>query len=128
MSTVTKTLTLLDYFTDTRPTLGLTELQRLCGRDKATVYRHLLALEACGFVEQDPKTRAYRLGHALDRLAGVRRRTVPVTDTVAPIVDLVSQDEPPPLKWSAPMFRKRRTRNGKQAPQARRDCHEVTAG
>lgn len=35
--------------------------------------------------------------------------------------------EPLPLKWSAPMFRKWRTIDGKQATQARRDCHEVTA-
>ena len=36
--------------------------------------------------------------------------------------------EPPPLKWSAPIVRKRRTINGHQETQARRDCREVTAG
>ncbi|SDJ39512.1 N-ethylmaleimide reductase, partial [Lutimaribacter saemankumensis] len=30
--------------------------------------------------------------------------------------------EPPQLNWSTTMFRKRRTENGKQATQARRDC------
>jgi hypothetical protein len=36
--------------------------------------------------------------------------------------------EPPQLNWSAPMFRKRRTKNGKQATEARRDRLEITAG
>ena len=34
--------------------------------------------------------------------------------------------EPPPLNWSTTMFRKRRTRNGKQATEARRDRYKVT--
>ena len=36
--------------------------------------------------------------------------------------------EPPPLKWSAPIVRKRRIEHGNQTTQAGRDCHEVTAG
>ncbi len=36
--------------------------------------------------------------------------------------------EPPQLNWSTPMFRKRRTTNGEQATEARRDCLEVAAG
>lgn len=92
MSTVTKALGLLDHFSEARPALGLTELQRLAGRDKATVYRHLLALEEAGFVEQDPKTRAYRLGHSLVRLAGMRARTVHEADTIAPLVDQLAEE------------------------------------
>jgi hypothetical protein len=36
--------------------------------------------------------------------------------------------DPPPLKWSAPIVRKRRIRNGNQATQTGRDCHEAAAG
>ncbi len=36
--------------------------------------------------------------------------------------------DPPPLKWSARIVRKRRIKDGNQATQAGRDCHEVTAG
>lgn len=36
--------------------------------------------------------------------------------------------DPPPLKWSAVMFRKRRIENGKQATEGGRDCLEVTSG
>ena len=35
--------------------------------------------------------------------------------------------EPPPKKWSDPMIRKRRTIDGDEETQARRDCLEVTA-
>ena len=38
-----------------------------------------------------------------------------------------TRHEPPQVNWSAPMFRKRRTKNGKQATKAGRDSFEVTA-
>jgi predicted signal transduction protein with EAL and GGDEF domain len=40
----------------------------------------------------------------------------------------LSLADPPPLKWSAAMFRKRRIHDGKQATQARGNSHEVTTG
>ena len=36
--------------------------------------------------------------------------------------------DPPQLKWSAPIVRKRRIKHGNQTTQARRDCHESAAG
>jgi DNA-binding IclR family transcriptional regulator len=77
MSSTSKTLELLDYFTPLRPEIGLSELCRLAGRDKATTHRHLQALETAGFVEQNPVTRHYRLGPKLLQLAQARERTVP---------------------------------------------------
>ncbi len=53
---------------------------RIAGRDKATTYRHLQALEGAGFVEQNPVTKQYRLGPALLQLAQVREATVPRKD------------------------------------------------
>ncbi|WP_224816423.1 IclR family transcriptional regulator [Hasllibacter sp. MH4015] len=77
MSSAAKTLDLLSHFSETRPEIGLSQLCRLAGRDKATTYRHVQALEAAGFVEQNPASRAYRLGPALLQLAQLRERTVP---------------------------------------------------
>lgn len=91
MATIEKALCLLDLFTPARPLLGLTEVQRLTGRDKATVFRHLDALSALGFLEQDRKTRAYCLGPALTRLANMRAATVSDADTLAPIVDGIAE-------------------------------------
>lgn len=92
MSTIAKALALLDLFTETRPQLGLSEVQRLTGRDKATAHRHLSALEGCGYLEQDPATRAYRLGPALTRLADMRIRTVPEVEMVRAVIDALSRD------------------------------------
>ncbi|MGB0853351.1 MAG: IclR family transcriptional regulator [Pikeienuella sp.] len=87
MGTITKALDLLHHFSASRPEIGLSEFARLAGRDKATVHRHLTELAACGFVEQAPGARAYRLGPALPRLNAMRERTFPARAVIAPIVD-----------------------------------------
>ncbi len=91
MSTISKALGLLSLFSEARPRLGLTDVQRLTGRDKATVHRHLTSLEEAGFLEQDTQTRAYRLGSAITRLAGMRARTVPEVDMVRSVIDALSR-------------------------------------
>ncbi len=91
MSTISKALSLLDLFTEAQPRLGLSDVQRLTGRDKATVHRHLSALEKVGYLEQDTDTRAYRLGPALTRLAGMRARTVPEVEMVRSVIDALSR-------------------------------------
>ncbi|MEL6451109.1 MAG: IclR family transcriptional regulator [Pseudomonadota bacterium] len=91
MSTIAKALGLLDLFSDARPALGLSDVQRLTGRDKATVHRHLAALEQAQYLEQDAETRAYRLGPALTRLAAMRARTVPEVEMVRTVIDSLSR-------------------------------------
>ena len=92
MQTVDKALGLLGFFSEGRPAIGLSEISRLAGFNKATTRRLLLALEKHGFVEQDAKTRAYRLGPGLLRLARVREAVSPVQTVVRPILeDLVSR-------------------------------------
>jgi len=77
MSSVAKSLELLDYFSTVRPEIGLSHLSRLARRDKATTYRHLQALEVTGFVEQNPQSKQYRLGPTVLQLAQTREITVP---------------------------------------------------
>ncbi len=77
LSSTTKTLELLAYFSATRPEIGLSQFCKLAKRDKATTYRHLQALEVSGFVEQNPTTKQYRLGPAILQLAQMREATVP---------------------------------------------------
>ncbi len=77
MSTVEKAYALLGFFSEEKPELGLSELRRLSGRDKATTYRYLEALERVGLLEQAPVTRTYRIGPAVLRLARLRERTMP---------------------------------------------------
>lgn len=77
MSSAVKTLELLTFFSESHPEIGLSQLCKLAGRDKATTYRHLQSLEATGFVEQNPMSKQYRLGPAVLRLAQTRELTVP---------------------------------------------------
>jgi len=77
MSTIERAMALLDFFAADRPEIGLSELRALAGRDKATTYRHLCALESAGLVEQNPVTRRYRIGPAVLRLAHLRELATP---------------------------------------------------
>lgn len=77
MSTIERAVALLNLFSADHPEIGLSGLCRAAGRDKATVYRHLTALEAVGLVEQNPETRQYRIGPAVLRWAGLREKAVP---------------------------------------------------
>lgn len=82
MSTIEKALSLLDFFDDKTPEYGVSDLARASGLDKATAHRLLGALARCGFVEQDPRTRAYRLGAEILRLARVRESCFPTIGAV----------------------------------------------
>ncbi|MEM7318991.1 MAG: IclR family transcriptional regulator [Pseudomonadota bacterium] len=78
MGTVTKALSLLNYFNHGRLELGLSEITRLSGMNKATVYRLMSELQMAGFVEQIGNDRSYRLGSEVLRLAALREATVPL--------------------------------------------------
>ena len=47
---------------------------------------------------------------------------------VAEAVRQIGVTDPPPMKWSAVMFRKTEDQNGYEAAQAGRDCHKAAAG
>jgi DNA-binding IclR family transcriptional regulator len=91
MSTVVKALSLLDHFDASVPEIGLVDMARLSGLDKATTRRLLVALSVKGFVEQDPATRRYRLGAALVRLARIREAALPMIEIARPIVEALSK-------------------------------------
>ncbi|MCX6373667.1 MAG: helix-turn-helix domain-containing protein, partial [Actinobacteria bacterium] len=49
--------------------LTVSDIARAVGRERSQVSRMLKSLSSCGLVEQDPATRAYRLGWQLHALA-----------------------------------------------------------
>ncbi len=87
MKTVDKALSVLDQFSLERTEIGLSELSRLAGLDKAATRRLLLAMAKHGFIEQSAETRKYRLGHGFLRLARIREATVPVSRIAQEAVD-----------------------------------------
>ncbi|MEX0319884.1 MAG: IclR family transcriptional regulator [Ruegeria sp.] len=78
MKTVDKALSVLDQFSLENTEIGLSELSRMAGLDKAATRRLLVALAKHGFIEQAADTRKYRLGHGFLRLARIREATVPI--------------------------------------------------
>jgi DNA-binding IclR family transcriptional regulator len=90
MGTVSKALSLLDYFDRRRPQIGLSELARLSGLNKATVHRMLNELQVHGFVEQVGIGREYRVGPAVLRLASLREASFPTRDVAVPVLERLS--------------------------------------
>ncbi|MCV2869279.1 IclR family transcriptional regulator [Defluviimonas sp. WL0002] len=86
-TTVAKALTLLDQFSEDTPEVGLSDLARRTGLDKATVHRMMSVLADAGLVEQRGAARLYRLGPGVLRLARVREKSFPVTAIFQPALD-----------------------------------------
>lgn len=78
MTTVDKAMTVLRQFSLERLEIGLNEMARLTGEDKAVVRRILVSLLKSGFVEQNPETQRYFLGSGFLALARLREATVPM--------------------------------------------------
>lgn len=86
MGTVGKALDLLDLFTRGQPQLGLSQLARASGLNKATCHRLLSELESRGLLEQTGPAREYRLGPAVLRLSALREAAVPTREAAMPVL------------------------------------------
>lgn len=91
MRTIDKALKLMEEFDESRPEIGLSEMARLSGLDKATVHRMLTTLARHGFVEQNPQSKSYRLGAGILRLARIREASFPVTASIQPVLEQMSK-------------------------------------
>lgn len=91
MGTTSKALSLLEFFSRATPLIGLSDMARLSGMNKATVHRLLTELAQHGFVEQTGSGREYRLGPAVLRLAALREHTVPMRDMAQRVLDDLAQ-------------------------------------
>ena len=103
MKTVDKALTVLDQFSFERTEVGLSELSRLSGLDKAATRRLLVALGKHGFIEQSSDTRKYRLGYGFLRLARIRERTVPLARAAQEVVHQLTEKTHETTHVSVPM-------------------------
>lgn len=66
--------------------MGLSQLARLSGLNKATCHRLLTEMESRGLVEQVGTAREYRLGPAVLRLAALRESAVPTREAAMPVL------------------------------------------
>ncbi|MEZ5751321.1 MAG: IclR family transcriptional regulator [Paracoccaceae bacterium] len=91
MRTVEKALRLLDFFTDKVTEIGLSELARLSGIDKATVLRMLNDMAETGLVEQNPQSKGWRLGAGVLRLARLREAALPYNRVLTPVLESLAE-------------------------------------
>lgn len=91
MGTVSKAHELLDLFRRDRPQIGLSDLARLSGLNKATCFRLMSEMQDYGLVEQVQPSREYRIGPAVLRLAALREETVPFRSIVQPSLDTLAE-------------------------------------
>ena len=78
MTTVDKAMNVLRQFSLERLEIGLNDMARLMGEDKAVIRRILVSLMDSGFVEQNPENQRYFLGSGFLALARLREATVPM--------------------------------------------------
>ena len=91
MRTVEKALKLLDSFSERQVEIGLSDLARQSGIDKATVLRMLNDMAESGLVEQHPENKRWRLGAGVLRLARLREATQPVNRVLMPILERLAE-------------------------------------
>lgn len=91
MGTVSKALELLDLFRRDRPQIGLSDLARLSGVNKATCFRLMTELQTYGLIEQIGAAREYRIGPAVLRLAALREEVAPFKSVVVPILTALAE-------------------------------------
>jgi len=92
MGTVSKALSLLTHFSHNRVEIGLSDLTRLSGMNKATVFRLMSELQQSGFVEQTGNDRSYRLGPQVLRLASLREAAVPILSAARQVLRDLSDE------------------------------------
>jgi DNA-binding IclR family transcriptional regulator len=89
-TTVTKVCRVLSEFRN-RPSIGVTDLARRTQLLPSDVHRILSSLEACGYIEQDPQTRRYRLGCGLVKLSLTTCQRMSLREAGRPLLKRVSE-------------------------------------
>lgn len=90
LHSVKNAMRILRLFSFDRPELGVTQISKLLGLNKSTVYHLMTFLTADGFLEKGPKSR-YRLGLGLLRLSGIITTQMEIHREAQPILDKLVQ-------------------------------------
>lgn len=90
--TIRRAVTMLEAFTDERPSWNASDLAERVGLNRTTVYRLLTALESAEYVRRDPVSDHYRLGSGLIALGGRAQRANPVRSVALPELEALAAD------------------------------------
>ncbi|MGG2198340.1 IclR family transcriptional regulator [Paenibacillus sp.] len=86
LHSVKNAMRILRLFSLERPELGVTEIARLLGLNKSTVYHLMTFLTADGLLEKGPKSK-YRLGLALLRYTGIITTQMEIHRIALPVLE-----------------------------------------
>lgn len=90
-TTISKVCRILGEFRQ-RPSLGVTDLARRTGLLPSDVHRILASLRHCGFVEQNPQTRTYRLGVGLMKIGLAAFKRNELREAARPLLARLSEE------------------------------------
>lgn len=91
IASVQKALSILDLVVERRAAVGVTEASRALGYSFSTTHHLMATLRACGYLEQDPASRKYRLGISALRLGLVAGDGFDLCDRAAPVLRDLAQ-------------------------------------
>jgi len=91
-SSVHKTFSILEYFTEQKPDWGVTELANEIGSNKSTVYRFLSDMQQMGILDKHPETEKYSLGLKLFELGSRVKLKSALVEKTHPVLELVAND------------------------------------
>jgi len=77
-------LAILSAFRSGRPTLGVSELGRDIGLSRSTTHRYVATLTALGYLQQDARTKKYRLGPRVLDLGFSAMNSMELREVAAP--------------------------------------------
>jgi IclR family pca regulon transcriptional regulator len=83
-------LRILEAFTETAPSLSLTELAQAVDLDKSTVFRFAHTLEALGYLYRDAESKRYRPGVRILRLGMAALNSLGLQDLAGPFLKALS--------------------------------------
>jgi len=92
VQSVERALDILDCFTFENKELGLFEIAAQTGLNKTTAKRMLANLTSRKYLQQDPKTKKYKLGMRLFELGGIVFSSFSLRKAAAHFMDLLQKD------------------------------------
>src|SRR3954451_11965313 len=88
-TTITKVCRVLEEVRS-RPSIGVSDLASRTALLPSDVHRILTSLQYCGYIDQDPETKRYRLGCGLLKLGLIAGERMQLREAGRPIIPPVS--------------------------------------
>ena len=90
-TTITKVCRVLEEFRS-RPSMGVSDLARRTNLLPSDVHRILTSLQSCGYIDQDPETKRYRLGCGFLKLGLIAGQRMRLREAGRPLLQRISEE------------------------------------